>query len=147
VKNEWLDFWRSPQRIAFLLLAIIGLGLVFLFQEVDVLGYVFQVQLDPNIHFIVKKTLRVFLNDSCMLLFIHAWFFQRSITQMAWKLQLIDTCILLPVYFILKLSVEGDSEISSPLLSQLHRLIVNPTLMILLIPAIYFQRIRKQTQD
>jgi len=47
--------------------------------------------------------------------------------------------ILLPIYFIMKLSLEGDSEISSPLLSQLHRMIVNPLLMIILILGLVYQ--------
>jgi hypothetical protein len=55
-------------------------------------------------------------------------------------IQLIDLVVLLPIYLLIKLAMEGDEEISSPLLSQFHRLIVNPTLMILLLPAIYFQR-------
>jgi len=46
---------------------------------------------------------------------------------------LAELFILLPVYFALKISLEGDAEISSPLLSQLHRMIVNPLLMLVLI--------------
>ncbi|MCE2996813.1 MAG: hypothetical protein LW863_14525, partial [Flammeovirgaceae bacterium] len=78
-----------------------------------------------------------------MLLIIHLWFRSASITKLALWIQLVDMLILLPIYLVLKLRIEGDSEISSPLLSQLHRLIVNPTLMILLFPAIYFQRLKK----
>lgn len=75
-----------------------------------------------------------------MLWMIHLWFQSVKITRLALWVQLIDAVVLLPFYFFLKLSLEGDSEISSPLLSQLHRLIINPTLMILIFPAIYFQR-------
>jgi exosortase F-associated protein len=77
-----------------------------------------------------------------MLLFIHSLFRDPSVTRLAWYVQLTDTLILLPVYLFVKLYYEGDAEISMPLLSQLHRLIVNPTLMVLLIPAVYYQRSR-----
>jgi exosortase F-associated protein len=106
----------------------------------------FGIEAHPYAHFVVKRFMRLFINDSFMLLLIYAWFNDKSITQLAWKLQLVDTCILLPLYLVLKLSLEGDSEISSPLLSQFHRLIVNPTLMILLIPGVYFQRMSSKNQ-
>ena len=75
-----------------------------------------------------------------MLLILWAWFKDPFVTRLAIWIQLIDVFILLPVYLYFKLSMEGISEISMPVLSQLHRLIVNPTLMILLIPAVYFQK-------
>ncbi len=55
-------------------------------------------------------------------------------------LQLIEMFVVLPLYFVVKLKLEGDSEISSPLLSQFHRLIINPTLMVLLMIGFYYQR-------
>ncbi|MFN7791875.1 MAG: hypothetical protein ACK5NM_04935, partial [Cyclobacteriaceae bacterium] len=84
------------------------------------------------------------LNDFFMLLLLAGWFRSRSVLQLAFAVQLIDFFLLLPVYLLVKLNLEGDVEISSPLLSQFHRLIVNPTLMILLIPAVYFQRFIKK---
>jgi exosortase F-associated protein len=141
--SEWTNFWGSPRRVVCSGLALAGLGVVFLFQEVDVVHSVFHFQAHPYIHFAAKKTVRLVMNDSLMLLFIYAWFNETKVTQTAWRLQLVDTFFLLPLYLVLKLSLEGDSELSSPLLSQLHRLIVNPTIMILLIPAVYYQRIRR----
>lgn len=86
--------------------------------------------------------MRVVVNDISLLLIIHVWFGTTQITKLALNVLLIDTLVLLPLYLILKLSLEGDSEISSPLLSQLHRVIVNPTLMILIIPGVYFHRLK-----
>lgn len=123
-------------------IAVCGIALVFLFQSVDVLDLCSSCSFHPYTHFVVRKTIRVALNDSFMLLFIHALFRDASVTRLAWYVQLVDTLVLLPVYLLIKLSYEGDAEISMPLLSQLHRLIVNPTLMVLLIPAVYYQRIR-----
>ena len=53
---------------------------------------------------------------------------------------LVEFFILLPAYLVAKLYFEGDSEISSPLLSFVHRLIVNPTLMVLTIIAFAYQK-------
>jgi len=122
--------------------AIAGLAFVYIFQRVDVLEICFSYNFHPYTHFAVKKVLRVLLNDSFMLLFIHALFRDPSVTRLAWYVQLVDTFILLPIYLFIKLRYEGDIETSIPLLSQLHRLIVNPTLMVLLIPAVYYQRSR-----
>ena len=117
-----------------------------------VLTYLFQEQLDFGFAdvsevkgFVIRKTLRVLLNDAGMILIIIGLFNKPAVTRLALGIQIIDALVLLPLYFVVKLSWEGTSEISSPLLSQFHRLIVNPTLMLLLIPAVYFQeRFRKR---
>jgi len=138
--NPFKDLSRD--RILLMIAAIFGLGMVYLFQRVDVLEICTSCTFHPYTHFAVKKVLRVLLNDSFMLLFIHALFRDPSVTRLAWYVQLVDTLVLLPIYLIIKLWYEGDIETSIPLLSQLHRLIVNPTLMVLLIPAVYYQRSR-----
>jgi exosortase F-associated protein len=146
IKNIFSD--HSRERLTLMAIALGGIALVFLFQGVDILSLCSSCTFHPYTHFVVRKTVRVLLNDSLMLLFIHALFRDRSVTRLAWYIQLVDTLVLLPIYLIVKLSYEGDAEISMPLLSQLHRLIVNPTLMVLLIPAVYYQRIRaKQDQQ
>lgn len=131
----------SKNSLLLMAAAIVGLALVFLFQRVDILDILCgDCAFHSYTRFAVKKILRVLLNDSFMLLFIHALFRDPSVTRLAWYVQLVDTLVLLPIYLVIKLSYEGDAEISMPLLSQLHRLIVNPTLMVLLIPAVYYQR-------
>jgi len=118
--------------------AIIGVISTYLFQDFNFISYW---SLSEDAQFILRKTLRVLLNDLFMLIFVIAWFNKQKITRLAVIVQIIDSLILLPLYLVLKLSMEGSSEISLPLLSQLHRLIVNPTLMILLIPAVYFEKL------
>jgi exosortase F-associated protein len=145
-KSMTTELIKSPRRLWLLALAVVGLGAMFLFQGFDWLSVLFGIETHPYAHFAVKRFMRLFINDSFMLLLIYAWFDDKSITQLAWKLQLVDTFILLPLYLVIKLYLEGDSEISSPLLSQFHRLIVNPTLMILLIPGVYFQRMSSKNQ-
>lgn len=120
-----------------IVVAIAGVILTYLFQDFSFLS---AWSISENTQFVLRKIFRVFLNDLFMLLFITAWFKEWRFTRLAIAIQLVDGLVLLPVYLVLKLSLEGSSEISLPLLSQFHRLIVNPTLMILLIPAVYFQK-------
>ncbi|SRR5260221_1819581 len=122
-------------------LAIAGIVFTFLFQDFSFLE---RLNVSEQVQFVLRKALRVLLNDLFMLIFITAWFKDWKVTRLAIVIQVIDGFILLPLYLIFKLELEGASEISSPLLSQFHRLIINPTLMILLIPAIYFQKLSRK---
>ncbi|MGC4023581.1 MAG: hypothetical protein QM734_17315 [Cyclobacteriaceae bacterium] len=115
--------------------------MTFLFQEFSFLD---SFNISENQRFVLRKILRVVLNDFFMLIFLTTWFKDWRVTRLAIVIQLIDGFILLPIYLFFKLDLEGSSEISAPLLSQFHRLIINPTLMILLIPAVYFQKFSKQ---
>lgn len=136
------------QRWTWIAIAVVGLGSAYVLQSVDWLDvFCSDCSFHANTRFAVKRVVRVLLNDSFMLLFIHAWFADRSITRLALMVQGIDTLVLLPLYLVVKLSIEGDQEISMPILSQLHRLIVNPTLMVLLIPAVYYQRARSKQSN
>ena len=121
--------------------ATLGIVLTFLFQDFLFLNHF---EISDQTRFALRKILRVVLNDLFMLIFIIVWFNDRKVTRLALMIQLIDGLVLLPLYLMLKLHLEGTSEISSPLLSQFHRLIINPTLMILLVPAIYFQKLSRQ---
>lgn len=127
-------------RIFLAFLGLIGLGSAYLYQDVDVLFKLSSTQFHPYVHFIVKKITRLFLNDVSMLLIIFSLFQSAAILRLALFIQFVDLFLLLPIYLILKLSLEGDTELSVPILAQLHRLIINPTLMILLVPAVYLQR-------
>jgi exosortase F-associated protein len=129
-----------PWRIAVIALSIAALAAIFILQQFDYFGLFCGCRASSQTHFIVNKTIRLILNDVFMLLIIKNWFDNTDTVKLALLIQIIDLFILLPIYFVLKLSFEGSSEISSPLLSQLHRLVVNPTLMVLLIAAIYLQR-------
>lgn len=143
--NQVVEILKQPKRLLLLVLSITGLALIYLLQESLTLSALLTIQLADNVEFVFKKLIRVTLNDLCMLLFLYAWFNNRSIIKLGLWVQAADTFILLPIYLLIKLSVEGTSEISTPLLSQWHRLIVNPTLMLLLIPAIYYQRFKESS--
>lgn len=128
--------------------ALFTLILVFVFQRFNyatavssLLPVDFRVT-EPDTIFIVNKSFRLIINDVCCMALIDAWFRDRKYLTISFYLFLIEAFFLLPVYFVVKLTFEGDTEISSPLLSQVHRLIVNPLLMFLLMVGFVYQRIR-----
>jgi exosortase F-associated protein len=129
------------KRIGLGTFAVSGLALIYLFQYTDFLFLVFGGSFRPEYHFVVNRTVRIFINDSCMLMLIYALFMDRKVLKLAFYIQVVDLLVLFPLYLLLKLPHEGVSELSSPFLSQFHRLIVNPTLMILLIGGVYYQNV------
>lgn len=96
---------------------------------------------DRNTIFVINKTIRLILNDILCVCLIYALFPGRNYLRLAWYIFLIELLVILPIYLVIKLSLEGDSELSSPLLSQIHRLIVNPLLMFLLMIGFLYQRL------
>jgi len=138
------------RNIILISIAVLVFVLVFVFQRFNyavaltsVLPTTFHVQ-NPNTIFVINKTIRLVLNDTACMVLIFVWFKQRKYLTLAFYLFLLELFILLPGYFIIKLSLEGDSELSSPLLSQIHRLIVNPLLMFLLMAGFVYQHMRSK---
>ncbi|MEO5602546.1 MAG: hypothetical protein ABIR06_16610 [Cyclobacteriaceae bacterium] len=132
-------FWV---RASLFLAGIMILGLVYIFQRVslaDLFGLFQGGDLHPNIIFIINRTLRLMFNDLACFLIIYALFQKKKYLKIAFWVFLAELLVILPLYLIIKLTFEGDSEISSPLLSQVHRLIVNPMLMILLMVGFFYQ--------
>lgn len=128
--------------------ALIILAVVYLQQRIsyaELINYLLPQALEishANTVFVVNKTIRLILNDLACLMLITTLFPGRIYLKAAFYLFLIELFVMLPVYFIIKLNLEGPSEISSPLLSQVHRLIVNPLLMFLLMIGFLYQRLR-----
>lgn len=123
------------------------LVMVFVFQRFDYFGFIqslfrFSNSIWPYTAFVVNKVIRFLINDSICIFFIYVLFKERKYLHVAFYLFMVELFIILPLYFWIKLSTEGDSELSSPLLSQIHRLIINPTLMILLIVSLLYQKRR-----
>lgn len=132
-------FWL---RAGLLLAGVFILGAVYVFQRLNLAGFLGSFH--PNVIFAINRTARLILNDFACLLIIFALFREAKYLKIAFWVFLIELLVILPLYLAIKLSLEGDSEISSPLLSQVHRLIVNPMLMILLIGGFLFQRYVKR---
>ena len=127
------------------------LVMVFIFQRFDYFEHIRQgtglsIQGWPYTAFVVNKTIRFLINDGICMVFIYIFFKDKRYIRVAFILFLVELVIILPLYFWIKLATEGDTELSSPLLSQIHRLIVNPTLMILLIVSFLYQKRRMESR-
>jgi len=135
------------KRYALMMIAVVILLLVYVFQQISyagILNTILPESLSINhtyIVFIVNRTIRLILNDGACMLLIWSLFGEMKYLTAAFGVFLIELVIILPIYFVVKLNLEGASEISSPLLSQIHRIIVNPLLMVILIIAFYYQKV------
>jgi len=142
-------------RVVLGAVACLVLFAVYIFQQFNVAAAVcdlipeLRCPFGRNTVFVINRSIRVLLNDAACMVLIAAIFKQKKYLQVAFYIFLFEVVVLLPAYFVLKLSLEGDSEISSPLLSQIHRMIVNPTLMVVLIIAFAYQRfgLHKEKRD
>jgi exosortase F-associated protein len=123
-------------RILVGLLSVSGLIFVFLFQHTELIRWSSQSGIN---NFLVNKAIRYFLNDLCMIGLIYAIFANRNYLIFSFYVQIAGVVLFLLPYFIIKINYPGYN---GPLLSFLHRLIVNPLLMLLLIPAFFYQEKR-----
>jgi exosortase F-associated protein len=71
------------------------------------------------------------------ILLIYALFYERKYVLFAVWVQVFGMVFVLIPYFIIKFNFPGYN---GPLISFLHRLVLNPTLLLLLIPAFYYQK-------
>ena len=116
--------------------SIASLVLVFLFQRINMAGWM-GVGNSYNV-FILNRTIRFLINDGLAILLIYALFYERKYVVFAVWVQAFGTMFVLLPYFILKFYYPAYN---GPLVSFLHRLVLNPTLLLLLIPAFYYQKI------
>src|SRR6267154_1313339 len=121
-------------------ISLSGLALFYVFQQVDYLHFFFAGAFGANTVFIFNKTFRLVANDLLCVVLIVALFEKKKYVRVAFLLFAFELVSVMPLYFWIKLTLEGDSEISSHLLSQIHRLIVNPMLMVILIAGFYYQK-------
>ena len=126
---------RTSFRIAVGVFSVAGLVLVFLFQRQDVavlLG------VKENVwRFIINRSIRFIINDGLAILLIYALFYERKYVLFAVWVQVFGMVFVFIPYFIIKFNFPGYN---GPLISFLHRLVLNPTLLLLLIPAFYYQK-------
>ncbi len=127
-------------RIALISVSFLFLFLIFVFQKTNYFALFFHEIDNPNLVFMFNKTIRLLANDGLCMLLILTLFREKKYLRVAFFLFVFELVIVLPIYFIIKLKMEGDSEISSPFLSQIHRLIVNPMLMFILMVGFYYQK-------
>jgi hypothetical protein len=137
---------RRRQDWMVMALALLGLVIIYVFQRVDYYGQVSGLlgwgKAPEELAFAVNKTLRMTANDLLCVVIIRAWFADERITRLAWWVFAFELVVLLPVYLAVKLWLEGPTEISVPWLQQIHRLVVNPFLMLLLFLALVVKKSR-----
>jgi hypothetical protein len=122
---------------------LFALALVYVFQRTNYGLLLFEgLGITPNENwiFVINKSLRLVANDLICFFMIFSIFKEKNFRQVAVVVFMIELLVILPIYLLLKLNLEGTSEISSPMLSFIHRLIVNPTLMILTGMALAYQK-------
>lgn len=124
------------QRIAIGFLCCMGLLAVFLFQRIDVAGTL-GVSNTGVTRFLINRTIRFLANDAFAIGLIYALFPARKYVMFAIYVQLFGVVAFLIPYYVLKVYFP---HYNGPYLNFLHRLILNPTLLILLIPAFYYQK-------
>ena len=138
------------QRILFLLLGAAGLFLIYLFQDyLDFYSVIFRWQAPSYLHytsayqqvevlpFVINKACRYVINDLCSIALIYGIFYERKYVRFAFYVMMFGLLILLPAYLALYF---WQPPGFSSMLSHLHRLVMNPVLMMLLIPAFFYQR-------
>ena len=123
-------------RVVVALLSIAGMVLVFLFQRIDVASMMGIGE--PAIYrFLVNRTIRFLLNDAFAIGLIYALFEERKYVIFSLYVQVAGIVLFLLPYFVLKIYFPAYN---GPMISFLHRLVLNPTLLMLLIPAFYYQK-------
>jgi len=85
---------------------------------------------------ILNKVLRYLVNDMAALGIIYALFAKPSYVRLGWWIMWFGLGFLLPLYYMGLWLLPPSQHI---VLSYLHRLVMNPVLLMLLIPALYYQ--------
>lgn len=119
-------------------LSAIGLVLVFVFQGFNA-AEVFGWTSNPTAQFVINRSIRFVVNDLLVIALIYALFVERKYVMFAFYVQIFGMIVFLLPYLVFKIQYPGYN---GPLINFIHRLILNPILLLLLIPAFYFQRPR-----
>lgn len=129
------------KRLLIIGLSLMGLVAVYILQR-EFQHLFDELSLSSNQRFIAGRSLRFILNDLLIILLIYGIFEKRKYVVFAFYVQLAGIILILIPYFFLR----ANTDYSNALLSFLHRLVVNPLLMLLLIPAFYYQKKLKKHQ-
>jgi exosortase F-associated protein len=137
-------------RLLFVILGAFGLFLVYFLQHyLDFYSIFVKGQLPHELNyssdfkevekvpFIINKVGRYLLNDLFTIAIIYGLFYEKKYLRFAFIVLLFGLIFLLPSYLFLYLVKPVGF---SSLISHLHRIVLNPVLMMLLIPAYFYQR-------
>ncbi len=125
--------WR---RIIPGILAVAGLVAVYLFQR-NITAWTETLGLSKFAAFALGRIIRFLLNDFFTIALIYALFPRKKYVYFAILTQVFGMIFILLPYLLLKYHLPGYN---GPLISFLHRLILNPLLLMLLIPAFLYQQ-------
>lgn len=134
------------KRLFLAFLALLGLAFFYTLQDFDFVDWRFsynqsfggQITDGKELNFVVSRLVRFLANDLLCILLIYALFNNKRYVMLGFYVQLFGLLVLFPLYIILSLNAETYSDYSSFVV--LYRLVMNPILMVLLIPALYFQQ-------
>ncbi|MEQ8476356.1 exosortase F system-associated protein [Fulvivirga sp.] len=122
------------KRYLIVFISVLGLLLAYLLQR-DIQSFFNQTLDSKYISFAVARTFRFIVNDLLVVLLIYGLFEKRKYVVFALYVQLVGIVLILTPYLVIRYY----TNYNGPLVSFMHRLIVNPLLMLLLIPAFYYQ--------
>ena len=132
----------KAMRVIAGVIAVAGLFLFFLFQNINFAFILFKI-VDKSQAFFVNRSIRFLLNDALAIALIYSLFGEKKYTWFAVAVQIFGLIFLLMPYFVLKLYFPAYN---GPLINFLHRIVLNPTLLLLLIPAFYYQKFGAQRE-
>lgn len=137
-------------RWFYITLGMAGLFLVYLFQDyLDFHSILFKAKFPQKLDyaasysdtetfpFVVNKVGRYLFNDMFSISIIYGIFGEKKYARFAMYVMFFGLLVLLPIYLWLYLAQPAGF---SSMISHLHRVVMNPVLMMLLIPAFFFQR-------
>lgn len=140
------------KRAAYIAAGCLGLFLVYFFQDyLDFYSVLFQFEAPHKLDytmaftdverfpFIINKAFRYLCNDLFSIAIIYGIFHERKYARFAVYVMLFGLFVLLPIYLVLYFYQPPGF---SSMLSHLHRVVMNPVLMMLLIPAFAAQRMK-----
>src|SRR4051812_4165685 len=119
-------------RIFIGVVSTMALILIFVSQHFDV-ARLFEIE-NKTSGFLINRTIRFILNDLFSIGLIYALFASRKHVVFAFIVQICGLVFFLLPYFVIKIYLPSYN---GPLVNFLHRIILNPLLMMLLIPAFY----------
>ncbi len=134
------------KRRAIGLLAVLILLVSFQFRAINFTGLLLGNGADDarTWFIILNKGVRYLINNLAALALLWGLFQRRDYLQLAVVVLLFGLFVLLPLYFVGYFYFRESLGVT---LSYLHRLVMNPTLMMLLIPLFYYQRNLENTKS
>ena len=138
---------RLAIAIGFIGLALVYVGQKKLFYD-PFLDFIYNPVSDnyPDLaigKYVLSKILRFLANDGLAILIIYGFFGPGKYVKFAAYVLLFGLLALLPIYLVLVIFYYQETY---AFLNHLHRLVLNPVLMMLLIPAFYMQKVNAEIE-